>query len=126
MVTETNDGKNEDELGGGMDDLINSIIPPEDEESPTEPAPTEPVLTERDHLEARARELGVVFRSNISDATLAERVEVAKMRLGAPSEIEVPTGAPRAGIPAEILELPAQTRIEAEAGREYLAKRGGI
>ena len=37
-----------------------------------------PSQPDRDALEARAKELGVSFRSNISDETLAERVREAE------------------------------------------------
>lgn len=56
-------------------------VAPEDDEPEFNPVPEailEPAAFDREALEARAIELKVEFRSNISDAKLAERVAAAE------------------------------------------------
>jgi len=47
-------------------------------EEAEEPAETDDATSDREALEARANDLGVEFRANISDETLAERVAAAE------------------------------------------------
>jgi hypothetical protein len=94
-----------DELGGGM-------VPE------TAPETTEKTRAE---LEARAAELGVSFRSTISDARLLERILAAE---NAPVVTEQPEVTSQ-GNP----EIDARTRAEMEAGaalvRMHQERAGG-
>ena len=85
-----NDGGGNEDLTAGLDDStpdeVTSEVTAEEAEGDsggdTTPAPSVPenvnTMTEREHLEARARALGVTFRSNISDDNLMKRVVEAE------------------------------------------------
>jgi hypothetical protein len=99
------------ELDEGMKDETTISV----EEVLEEPEVAEPTgLTPREELEARARALGVTFRSTISDANLLARIEdVEKTEAVAKNPEVTPEVTP------EITEgtyVSEQTRIEMEAG----------
>jgi hypothetical protein len=89
------------------------------EEVLEEPEAAEPTgLTPREELEARARALGVAFRSTISDANLLVRVEEAEA--AAQTSEVTPEVTPEV---TEGVYISEQTRLEMEAGAAWVARQ---
>jgi len=89
------------------------------EETVAEETVAEETLTPRQQLEARARELGLTFRSTISDATLLKRVEEAEQAGQAEPASEV---TPEVTSDPE-MPLSPQTLAEMAAGAALLKSR---
>jgi hypothetical protein len=93
------------------------------EETVAEETVAEETLTPRQQLEARARALGLTFRSTISDATLLKRIEEAEQAGQAEPASEVaPEVTPEVTSDPET-PLSPQTLAEMAAGAALLKSR---